>query len=191
MNINIKRALTDISTSLIPWLRSDLKPYGLDVDWQRNSGIVTINVNEKGKKLYKSKTDVKKNAKNFTFAIIDIASEYYGFNFNYSELNKNSKYKGAERIIKDFVLDVKLIKYLPDFERALGKLHLIPLINEDYLITIRNVLDFGTTVATIDLRNGISNTGHSYFGLTVGYMAIMNDIIKNFMNEMGLVYEKE
>ena len=66
MSINIKRVLTDISTSLIPRLKSDLKPYGLDVDWQRNSGIVIINVNEKGKKLYMSKTDVKKNAKNFT-----------------------------------------------------------------------------------------------------------------------------
>ena len=76
MNINIKRVLTDISTSLIPRLRSDLKPYGLDVDWQRNSGIVTINVNEKGKKLYMSKADVKKNAKNFTFAIINILDEY-------------------------------------------------------------------------------------------------------------------
>ena len=75
-DINIKRVLTDISTSLIPRLRSDLKPYGLDVDWQINSGIVTINVNEKGKKLYKSKADVKKNAKNFTFAIIDILDEY-------------------------------------------------------------------------------------------------------------------
>ena len=76
MNINIKRVLTDISTSLIPRLRSDLKPYGLEVDWQINSGIVTINVNEKGKKLYKSKADVKKNAKNFTFALIDILDEY-------------------------------------------------------------------------------------------------------------------
>ena len=189
MDINIKRALVDIGVSLIPRLRSDLKPYGLEVDWQRNSGIAAINVNEKGKKLYMSKADVKKNAKNFTFAIIDIASD--SCEFNYRELDKNPKYEGVERIIKDFVLDVKLIKYLPDFERALGKLHLIPLINEDYLITIRNVLDFGTTVATIDLRNGISNTGHSYFGLTVGYMAIMNDIIKNFMNEMGLAYEKE
>ena len=65
MDINIKRALVDIGVSLIPRLRSDLKPYGLEVDWQINSGIVTINVNEKGKKLYKSKTDVKKNAKNF------------------------------------------------------------------------------------------------------------------------------
>ena len=65
MDINIKRALVDIGVSLIPRLRSDLKPYGLEVDWQINSGIVTINVNEKRKKLYKSKTDVKKNAKNF------------------------------------------------------------------------------------------------------------------------------
>ena len=189
MNINIKRVLTDVSTSLIPRLRSDLKPYGLDVDWQRNSGIVTINVNENGKKLYKSKTDVKKNAKNFTFAMVDIVSG--SCEFNYRELDKNPKYEGVERIIKDFVLDMKLIKYMPEFEMTLNKLYLVPLINEDYLITIRNVLDFGTTVATIDLRNGISNTGHSYFGLTVGYMAIMNDIIKNFMNEMGLVYEKE
>ena len=63
MNINIKRVLVDIGVSLIPRLRSDLKPYGLEVDWQINSGTVFINVNKNGKKLYKSKTDVKKNAK--------------------------------------------------------------------------------------------------------------------------------
>ena len=107
MNINIKRVLVDIGVSLIPRLRSDLKPYGLEVDWQINSGIVTINVNKNGKNVYKSKADVKKNAKNFTFAIIDIASNYY--DFNYSELNKDPKYKGVKRIIKDFVLEPKLI----------------------------------------------------------------------------------
>ena len=87
--------------SLIPRLRSDLKPYGLEVDWQINSGIVTINVNEKDKKLYMSKADVKKNAKNFTFAVIDILSG--SCEFNYRKLDKNPKYEGVERIIKDFV----------------------------------------------------------------------------------------
>lgn len=184
MSINIKRVLTDISTSLIPRLRSNLKPYGLDVDWQINSGIVTINVNEKGKKLYKSKTDVKKNAKNFTFAIIDIVSD--SCEFNYRELDKNPKYEGVERIIKDFVLDMKLIKYLPDFERALGKLHLIPLINEDYLITIRNVLDFGATVRVIDLRKGIIDLQKGYAKLSLNDVTTMNEAVENFMNKIGL-----
>lgn len=146
---------------------------------------------EKRKKLYKSKTDVKKNAKNFTFAIIDIASEYYGFNFNYSELNKNSKYKGAERIIKDFVLDVKLIKYLPDFERALGKLHLIPFINEDYQITIKNVLDYSTTVMAIDLRRGTSDLREGYDKLSINDEVFVKSAVKNFIDEMDLVYDKE
>nr|DAW04705.1 MAG TPA: hypothetical protein [Caudoviricetes sp.] len=175
MNINIKRVLTDISTSLIPRLRSDLKPYGLDVDWQINSGIVTINVNEKGK--------------NLTFAIIDIASNYY--DFNYSELNKNSKYKGAERIIKDFVLDVKLIKYLPKLEMALNKLYLVPLINEDYQITIKNVLDFGATVRVIDLRKGIIDLQKGYAKLSINDVITMNEAVENFINKIGLVYDKE
>ena len=135
MDINIKRVLTDISTSLIPRLRSDLKPYGLEVDWQINSGIVTINVNEKGKNVYMSKADVKKNAKNFTFAIIDIVSG--SCEFNYNKLYEDPKYKGVKRIIKDFVLDTKLIKYMPEFERELNRLYLVPLINEDYQITIK------------------------------------------------------
>ena len=140
MNINIKRVLTDISTSLIPRLRSDLKPYGLEVDWQRNSGTVTINVNENGKKLYMSKADVKKNAKNFTFAMVDIVSNSH--HFNYSVVKKDPKYKSAERIIKDFVLETKLIKYMPDFEMALSNIYLLPLINEDYQITIKKHFRF-------------------------------------------------
>lgn len=189
MSINIKRVLTDISTSLIPRLRSDLKPYGLDVDWQINSGIVTINVNEKGKKLYMSKADVKKNAKNFTFAIIDITSNCC--DLNYKILNKDPKYKGAERIIKDFVLDVKLIKYMPEFERELNRLYLVPLINEDYQLTIKNVLDFSATIEVIDLRKGDVDIKEGFTRLSINDTVIMQRVIKNFMNEMGLVYEKE
>lgn len=189
MDINIKRVLTDISTSLIPRLRSDLRPYDLDVDWQRNSGIVTINVNENGKKLYMSKADVNKNAKNFTFAIIDIASD--SCEFNYRELDKNPKYKGVERIIKDFVLDMKLIKYMPEFEMALNKLYLVPLINEDYLIIVRNVLDRSATVMVIDLRKGTSDLKKSYDKLSLNDELVVKNAVKNFMNEMDLVYDRE
>ena len=184
MNINIKRVLTDISTSLIPRLRSDLKPYGLDVDWQINSGIVTINVNEKGKKLYKSTIDVKKNAKNFTFAMVDIISNSY--HFNYSVVNKDPKYKGAERIIKDFVLETKLIKYMPDFEMALSNIYLLPLINEDYQITIKNILDFSATVMVIDLRKDTSNLRKGYAKLSLNDVTTMNEAVENFMNKMDL-----
>lgn len=189
MDINIKRALVDIGVSLIPRLRSDLKPYGLEVDWQINSGIVTINVNEKGKKLYKSKTDVKKNAKNFTFAIIDIVSNCCDLNYNI--LNKNPKYKGVERIIKNFVLDMKLIKYMPKLEMALNKLYLVPLINEDYQITIKNVLDFGATVRVIDLRKGIIDLQKGYAKLSINDVITMNEAVENFINKIGLVYDKE
>ena len=184
MNINIKRVLTDISTSLIPRLKSDLKPYGLDVDWQRNSGIVIINVNEKGKKLYMSKTDVKKNAKNFTFAIIDIVSNCCDLNYNI--LNKNPKYKGVERIIKDFVLDMKLMKYMPEFEMALSNIYLLPLINEDYQITIKNILDFSATVMVIDLRKDTSNLRKGYAKLSLNDVTTMNEAVENFMNKMDL-----
>jgi len=189
MDINIKRALVDIGVSLIPRLRSDLKPYGLDVDWQRNSGTVFINVNEKGKKLYKSKTDVKKNAKNFTFAMVDIISNSY--HFNYSVVNKDPKYKGAERIIKNFVLDMKLIKYMPEFEMALNKLYLVPLINEDYQITIKNVLDFGATVRVIDLRKGTIDLQKGYIKLSLNDVTTMNEAVDNFINKMDLVYDRE
>lgn len=189
MSINIKRVLTDISTSLIPRLRSDLKPYGLDVDWQINSGIVTINVNENGKKLYMSKADVKKNAKKFTFAIVDIVSNCC--DLNYKILNKDPKYKGVERIIKDFVLDTKLIKYLPKLEMALNKLYLVPLINEDYQITIKNVLDFGATVRVIDLRKGIIDLQKGYAKLSLNDVITMNEAVENFINKMDLGYEKE
>ena len=187
-DINIKRVLNDVSTSLIPRLRSDLKPYGLEVDWQRNSGIIIINVNEKGKKLYKSKADVKKNAKNFTFAIIDILSNCC--NFNYNELNKDLRCKGAERIIKDFVLDMKLIKYMPEFEMALSNIYLLPLINEDYQITIKNVLDFSTTVMVIDLRKGTSDLKKHYSKLSVEDTMTMEIAAGKFINEMDLVYDK-
>lgn len=189
MNINIKRVLVDIGVSLIPRLRSDLKPYGLEVDWQINSGIVTINVNKNGKNVYKSKADVKKNAKNFTFAIIDIASNYY--DFNYSELNKDPKYKGVKRIIKDFVLETKLIKYMPDFEMALSNIYLLPLINEDYQITIKNILDFGATVRVIDLRKGIIALQKGYAKLSMNDVITMNEAVEKFINEMDLAYDRE
>ena len=182
MNINIKRVLVDIGVSLIPRLRSDLKPYGLEVDWQINSGIVTINVNENGKNVYKSKADVKKNAKNFTFAIIDIASNYY--DFNYSELNKDPKYKGVKRIIKDFVLETKLIKYMPDFEMALSNIYLLPLINEDYQITIKNILDFSATVMVIDLCKNTSDLRKGYYKLSINDKVIMESTVKNFIDGM-------
>ena len=182
MNINIKRVLVDIGVSLIPRLRSDLKPYGLEVDWQINSGIVTINVNKNGKNVYMSKADVKKNAKNFTFAIIDIASNYY--DFNYSELNKDPKYKGVKRIIKDFVLETKLIKYMPDFEMALSNIYLLPLINEDYQITIKNILDFSATVMVIDLCKNTSDLRKGYYKLSINDKVIMESTVKNFIDGM-------
>ncbi len=182
--MNIKRVLNDVNMSLIPRLKSDLKPYGLEVDWQINSGIVIINVNEKGKKLYKSKTDVKKNAKNFTFAIIDIESD--SCEFNYNKLYEDPKYKGVERIIKNFVLDMKLIKYMPEFERELNRLYLVPLINEDYQISIKNILDFSATVRVIDLHKGTINLQKGYVKLSVNDVLTMNKAVENFMNKIGL-----
>lgn len=137
-----------------------------------------------------STIDVKKNAKNFTFAIIDIASD--SCEFNYSELDEDIERIGAEYIIKDFVLGTKLAKYMPDFGRRLNNIYLVPLINEDYQIRIANILDAGVIVMTIDLRSGVININEKGYAGLMSYVAMhMNELIKNFMNEMGLVYDKE
>lgn len=131
-----------------------------------------------------STIDVKKNAKNFTFAIIDIASNCC--DLNYKILNKDPKYKGVERIIKDFVLDTKLIKYMPEFERKLNRLYLVPLINEDYQISIKNILDFSATVRVIDLRKGIIDLQKGYAKLSMNDVITMNEAVENFIKKIGL-----
>ena len=86
---------------------------------------------------------------------------------------------------------MKLMKYMPEFEMALSNIYLLPLINEDYQITIKNILDFSATVMVIDLRKDTSNLRKGYAKLSLNDVTTMNEAVDNFMNEMNLVYEKE
>ena len=73
---------------------------------------------------------------------------------------------------------------MPDFEMALSNIYLLPLINEDYQITIKNILDFSATVMVIDLCKNTSDLRKGYYKLSINDKVIMESTVKNFIDGM-------
>ena len=69
---------------------------------------------------------------------------------------------------------------------ALSNIYLLPLINEDYQITIKNILDFSATVMVINLRKDTSNLRKGYAKLSLNDVTTMNEAVENFMDKMDL-----